>query len=146
MVKILLINGANLDILGQREPDIYGKTTLEDIKNLCLKQAQSLAMDIVFFQSNIEGEIVNTINKANYQGFSHIIINAGAYSHTSIAIMDSLKACKLAIYEVHISNIFKRESFRHTSYISKVATGVISGFGEYGYIAAINHIYLTKDR
>lgn len=134
--KILLVNGPNLNTLGTREPDIYGHETLADIEEKCRKSAASLELELECYQSNHEGELVTKIQQAakNHAG---LLINAGAYTHTSIAIMDALLSLKLPIIEVHMSNIFRRESFRHDSYISKAAQGVICGFGSNSYLLGL---------
>jgi 3-dehydroquinate dehydratase-2 len=136
MSCILLINGPNLNKLGEREPEIYGKETLPDVEAKCKNTAKSLSLELDCVQSNIEGEIVTHIQNApkTYQG---IILNAGAYTHTSIAIMDALLLLKLPVIEVHMSNIYRREEFRHTSYVAKAATGSICGFGSESYVLAI---------
>lgn len=134
--NILIINGPNLNLLGTREPEIYGKLTLNNIHEECNKYAKNLGLKIDFRQSNDEAKIIEWIQVAN-KNFSHIIINAGAYTHTSIAIRDALVASELPIIEVHISNIFKRESFRHHSFISDIAVGVICGFGVASYKMAL---------
>ena len=137
MKKILVINGPNLNLLGEREVEIYGKTSLDDIENETRKFAKINKIDVEFKQSNEESEIINWIQgcmKNNYKG---LLINAGAYTHTSIAIFDALKAIKIPIVEIHLSNIHKREEFRKKSFISEVADGVIFGFGSYSYILAI---------
>ena len=126
---ILIINGPNLNMLGTREPDIYGMETLEQIEAKCISWGEK-------YNLNVEGKIVNLIQQAP-DSYSAIIINAGAYTHTSIAIHDALKGCDLPITEVHLSNIFKRESFRHNSYISATAEGLICGFGSESYHLAI---------
>ena len=135
--KILIINGPNLNLLGTREETKYGKVTLEEVKKNCEFHAKSINVEIHFYQSNIEGEIVEMIQKAkgNYNG---IIINAAGYTHTSVAILDSLLAIKLPTIEVHITNIYNREEFRKKSLISKAANGIICGFGVNGYIMAID--------
>ena len=140
MKKILVINGCNLNLLGRREPEIYGYTTLLDIENMCIKYGESLNCQVECFQSNSEYEIINKIHEAKNKNFSHIIINAGAYTHTSIAIMDAIKAVNIPTIEVHLSNIYQREDFRQKSYISLVSQGTICGFKEYGYIMAIDFI------
>ena len=134
--SVLVINGPNLNLLGKREPEIYGSLTLCDIEELCRQKAKALDIEIAFFQSNIEGEIINMIQTAgaNYNG---IIINPAGYSHTSVAIMDALKASGLPIIEVHLSNLFKREDFRHHSYVSLAANGCICGLGAAGYELAV---------
>ena len=139
MKSIIVLNGPNLNLLGNREPEIYGTDTLLDIEKLCMKKALALNIQVNFFQSNIEGELVNEIQKSkNHQ--DGIILNAGAYTHTSIAIMDALIATQIPTIEVHISNIYRREGFRHVSYISKASIGQICGFGIYGYSMALDAI------
>ncbi len=137
--KILIINGPNLNLLGEREESKYGKITLEQLKNDCQTHGKSIGIEIKFEQSNIEGEIVTMIQKAkdNFQG---IIINAAAYTHTSVAILDALLAVKLPTIEVHITNIYNREDFREKSLISKAVNGIICGFGVNGYIMALDSI------
>jgi 3-dehydroquinate dehydratase-2 len=137
--KILLVNGPNLNKLGEREPEIYGKETLADVETKCKNAAKSLGLTLDCWQSNVEGEIVTKIQDApkTYQG---IIINAGAYTHTSIAIMDALLLLKIPVIEVHMSNIYRREEFRHTSYVAKAATGSICGFGSNSYLLALEAI------
>jgi len=132
-MKILVIHGPNLNLLGKREPEIYGKTTLREINSSLKKEAQGLAIVVEFFQSNNEGEIVTKIQEAMGK-FDGIIINPGAYTHTSVAIRDALAATGVPTVEVHISNVFKREEFRHKSFISGVAIGVISGFAADSYL------------
>ena len=137
--KILIINGPNLNLLGDREPEVYGNETLDDIKNLCEKKGKDLSLDIDFTQSNDEGEIVESIQNAKKK-ISGIIINAGALTHTSISILDALLSTKLPIIEVHLSNIFTREAFRKESYASKAAKGIICGFGSKSYDLALEAI------
>ena len=138
--KILIINGPNLNLLGEREESKYGKTTLDEVEKNCLSHAKKIGIGIEFKQSNIEGEIVNLIQEARSR-YDGIIINAGGYTHTSVAIRDSLSIFKKPIIELHISNIYKREDFRHKSLISDVATGGIFGLGVDGYILAINSMH-----
>lgn len=133
--RILLVNGPNLNTLGMREPEIYGSETLADIEERCKDRAQHLGLGLECFQSNHEGELVEAIQKAS--NFSGLIINAGAYTHTSVAIMDALLTLTIPIIEVHMSNIFRREEFRHHSYVSKTAKGVICGFGSNSYLLGI---------
>jgi len=135
--KILIINGPNLNLLGEREQSEYGKKDYKFLEEICLNKAKELNIDLELKQSNVEGEIVNIIQGARntHEG---IIINAGGYTHTSVAIRDSLNIFKKPIIELHISNIYKREDFRHKSLISDVATGGIFGLGIDGYILAIN--------
>ena len=134
---ILVINGPNLNMLGSREPEIYGRTTLDDIKSAATAKAKDHGLSLDFRQSNAEGEIIDWIQGARGKA-DGIIINAGGYTHTSVAIMDALAAADQPVIEVHISNIFRREEFRHQSYISRVATGVICGLGAQGYLLAID--------
>ena len=134
--KIGVVNGPNLNILGTREPDVYGRVTLDQIIADLTKRANELGFEIEAFQANSEGAIVDEIQKFS-SSVSGIIINPAAYTHTSVAIRDALAATKLPVIEVHLSNIFKREEFRHHSYISAVATGTICGLGPKGYILAL---------
>ncbi len=137
MSKILIINGPNLNLLGEREQSQYGKKDYKFLEETCLNKAKELKIDLELKQSNVEGEIVNIIQEAR-NTHDGIIINAGGYTHTSVAIRDSLNIFKKPIIELHISNIYKREDFRHKSLISDVATGGIFGLGVDGYILAIN--------
>jgi 3-dehydroquinate dehydratase-2 len=134
---ILVLNGPNLNMLGQREPEIYGRTSLEDIRSLTTARAKSQNLEADFRQSNDEGELVSWIQAARTIN-AGIIINAAAYTHTSVAILDALLSCGLPVIEVHLSNIYKREEFRHHSYVSRAATGVICGFGAQGYELAVD--------
>jgi 3-dehydroquinate dehydratase II len=134
---ILVLNGPNLNLLGQREPDIYGRTSLDDIKGLAAARAKSHGLETDFRQSNDEGELVSWIQGARTQA-AGIVINAAAYTHTSVAILDALLACGVPVIEVHLSNIFKREEFRHHSFVSRAATGVICGFDAQGYELAVD--------
>jgi 3-dehydroquinate dehydratase-2 len=134
---ILVINGPNLNLLGAREPEIYGRTTLDDIRQAALAKAEAHGLTLDFRQSNTEGEIIAWIQDARGKT-GGIIINAAGYTHTSVAIMDALAAVDQPVIEVHISNIFRREEFRHHSYVSRVATGVICGLGAQGYLLAID--------
>ena len=145
MKKIIILNGPNLNLLGEREKNLYGTFTLNDIQKDCKIFAKKNDLNITFFQSNIEGEIVEKIqNSRNDQ--NGLIINAGGYTHTSVAIHDALKIIKIPIIELHISNIYNREDFRHKSLISKVAKGIICGFGSNGYTMALDAMknYLSK--
>jgi len=137
--KILLINGPNLNLLGTREPETYGHQTLGDVEQLCKSHAESNGITLDAFQSNHEGVIVDKIQEARGT-YSHIIMNPGAYTHTSIAIRDAIIGTEAKVWEIHISNIYEREEFRHHSYISDVAQGVIAGKGVPGYIEAIDAI------
>lgn len=133
---VFILNGPNLNMLGTREPDIYGAETLADISASCAKRAKELSLEIDVRQTNIEGELVEWVQKARTES-SGIIINAAAYTHTSVALLDALKACDVPVIEVHLSNVYKRESFRHKSFVSPAAQGVICGFGGQGYLFAL---------
>ncbi len=137
MSKILIINGPNLNLLGEREQSQYGKENYKFLEEICLKRSKDLKISLELKQSNVEGELVNIIQEARNKD-DGIIINAGAYTHTSVAIRDALDVFKKPIIELHISNIYKREEFRHKSLISGVVTAGIFGFGINGYILAIN--------
>ena len=134
--KIIIINGPNLNLLGEREQSQYGTITFEKLKENCLEKSKELNLEIEFFQSNIEGEIVNIIQNSR-KDFDGIIINAAAFTHTSVAIRDALNILKKPVIELHISNIYKREEFRQKSLISDIVTGGIFGLGADGYILAI---------
>lgn len=144
--KVLVLHGPNLNLLGTREPGIYGSLTLKSINSLLEEEAKSLNVEIAYLQSNHEGELVDAIQQAvgRYQG---ILINPAAYTHTSVAIRDALAAVKLPTVEVHLSNIYQRESFRHHSYIAPIAIGQVSGFGAYSYqlglLALVNYLRET---
>ncbi len=145
-LPIYVLNGPTLNLLGAREPEIYGRTTLAEIGRLCAARAKSHGLAVVFRQSNHEGELVDWIQEAREQGCG-VILNGAAYTHTSIAIHDALKALDKPIIEVHLSNPHAREPFRHRSFVSKVATGVICGLKEQGYLAAVDAMaVLVKDR
>ena len=135
--NIIVINGPNLNLLGEREQSQYGSITYEELKNKCLKYSKDIGVNIEFTQSNIEGEIVTIIQKAK-EKYDGLIINAGGFTHTSVAIRDALVVLKKPSIELHISNIYKREEFRHKSMISDIVTGIICGLGANGYILAIN--------
>ncbi|MCZ6865382.1 MAG: type II 3-dehydroquinate dehydratase [Candidatus Dadabacteria bacterium] len=136
-MKILIIHGPNLNMLGKREPDIYGATTLEEINAALTNKAKGLGAEVTFFQSNSEGEIVSNIQDAMSK-FEGVVINPGAYTHTSVAIRDAILSSGLPVVEVHISNIHKREDFRQKSFVSGVALGVISGFGVNSYMLGLS--------
>lgn len=136
MKKILVIHGPNLNLLGKREPQIYGKFTLEQINELIKKETKQLKLEVKIIHSNHEGEIVDAIGSASKE-FAAIVINPAAYTHTSVAIRDAVSACGLPTVEVHLSNIYSREEFRKTSLISAVASGQIAGFGIESYILGI---------
>ena len=137
--KILVINGPNLNLLRSREKEKYGQSSLDDIKNNCQIHAKKIGIDLDFKQSNVEGELVNFIQGAR-NTHDGIIINAGGYTHTSVAILDALLAVKKPTIELHITNIYKREDFRHKSLISKAADGIICGLGADGYVMALDGI------
>ena len=144
MTSILILNGPNLNLLGQRQPDVYGTTTLADIETKCEDKAKALGVEIRFEQSNSEGTLVDLIHsaKGHHDG---IILNAGAYTHTSIALMDAISSVELPVIELHLSNVHAREAFRHVSYISKVAVGQICGFGPAGYPLALDAMHQLLD-
>ncbi|MBV6632368.1 MAG: type II 3-dehydroquinate dehydratase [Alphaproteobacteria bacterium] len=133
---VLILNGPNLNLLGTREPEIYGRETLADVEKRCEAQATSLGLAIDFRQSNDEGALVDAIQEARGK-HAGIILNAGAYTHTSVAIHDALKAVEIPVIEVHLSNPYTREAFRHTSYVAPAATGSICGLGAQGYELAL---------
>ena len=143
---IYIINGPNLNKLGTREPDKYGTLKLQEIEKLCKEKCKELSLSCVFFQSNIEGEIINKIHDAIDKNIKAIIINAAAYTHTSIAILDALKIFKGIVIEIHITNIHSREEFRHHSFISKVAKGIIAGFGQESYLMALDYLYKVNNK
>lgn len=134
---IFVLNGANLNLLGVREPSVYGRETLDDVRRRTEARGKALGLTVDFRQSNIEGELVTWIQQAREKA-DGIILNAGAYTHTSVAILDALNAAERPVIEVHLSNIFRRESFRHHSYVSGAAQGVICGFGGKGYELALD--------
>lgn len=134
-MKIIIINGPNLNLLGKREPEIYGSATFEDYFTELQFKYKSVQLE--YFQTNVEGEIINKLHDCGFEGYEGIVLNAGAYTHTSIGIGDAIKGIKTPVVEVHISNTFAREEFRHVSYLSPVAKGVILGFGLQGYNLAI---------
>ncbi len=137
MAKILLLNGPNLNLLGQREPELYGSVTLDKIESGLRVQAASLGHALEALQSNAESELVERIHAASHDGTGFIIFNPGAFTHTSIALRDALLGVEIPFIEIHLSNIFARESFRQHSYLSDIAKGVISGFGARGYELAL---------
>lgn len=140
MSKVLVINGPNLNLLGTREPQVYGSTTLADVENSLRAQGQELGLEVVCFQSNHEGAIVERIHQARLEGIKFVLINPGAYTHTSVAIRDAFSGVAIPLVEVHISNVHKREPFRHHSYLSDIAEGVMAGFGTLGYNLALQFI------
>lgn len=138
--KVCVVNGPNLNRLGKRQPEVYGTTTLADVEDLLAREAQSLGIEIDFFQSNHEGELLDRIHQAADDGAA-VIINSGGFTHTSVALRDALAeiADGAGFVEVHISNVHAREEFRHHSYLSPLASGVIAGLGIYGYVAALRY-------
>ena len=140
---ILILNGPNLNLLGKRQPHIYGHETLADVEAQCRSLAGELGFDLDFRQSNREYEIIDAIHE--YRVIAAGIINPGAFTHTSVAILDALNTCEVPVIECHISNVHKREAFRHHSYVSLAATGVLAGFGTHGYQLAVRHLaHLAK--
>jgi len=142
---VFILNGPNLNLLGKREPDIYGYETLDDVHAQCRDIAAPLNIELRFHQSNAEHQIIDWIHEAR-ESACGIIINPAAYTHTSVAIHDALRACDFPVMEVHLSNIHKREAFRHHSYVSLVATGIIAGFGTQGYAMALQHLAGLVDK
>ena len=137
MASVLILNGPNLNLLGTRQPDVYGHTTLADIEASCASHAATLGLQVVCIQSNHEGAMIDAIHAAKGV-HGGLVINAGAYTHTSIALMDAVASVELPAVEVHLSNIHAREDFRHVSYLSRVAIGQICGFGAQGYLMALD--------
>jgi 3-dehydroquinate dehydratase-2 len=137
--RILVLHGPNLNLLGQREPQIYGKTTLADINQSLLALAAELQVEVVDFQSNHEGALIDRLHAARLDGTRYIVINPAAYTHTSVALRDAIAATDLPFIEVHLSNVYRREAFRHHSYFSDLAVAVISGCGAHGYALALRH-------
>jgi 3-dehydroquinate dehydratase II len=143
-LDILILNGPNLNLLGRREPDVYGRTTLDDIEAMCCDEGARLGMEVECRQSNSEGELVTWIQEIP-GGFAGLVLNAGAYSHTSIALLDALRTLNEPLIEVHLSNIYRRETFRQHSYVSLAAKGVICGFGPQGYVMALRALAAMWD-
>lgn len=144
MPSVLILNGPNLNLLGTRQPDVYGATTLADIEKMCRHHAAEKGLDIAFAQSNHEGALIDLIQGAaeNHIG---MVLNAGAYTHTSVALHDAIASQTLPLVEVHLSNIHAREPFRHQSFIAPVAMGQIAGFGPFGYLMAIDALVAQSD-
>ncbi|MGL4766782.1 MAG: type II 3-dehydroquinate dehydratase [Formosimonas sp.] len=143
MKHVLILNGPNLNLLGMREPEVYGAQTLDDINAHLTQVAAQLGVQVTFVQNNIEGELVNAIHAAR-EKIDAIIINPAAYTHTSVAIRDALAGVGIPFVEVHLSNVHRREAFRHHSYLSELAIGVICGLGAYGYEAALRFLLTTN--
>ena len=139
-MDVLVINGPNLNSLGTREPEIYGSTTLADIEAGAVAQGRAAGLSVATFQSNHEGDIVDRLHTAREQGVRFVIINPGAFTHTSVAIRDAFAAVAIPFVEVHISNVHAREEFRRHSYLSDIAVGVLAGFGAYGYQMAMSFV------
>jgi 3-dehydroquinate dehydratase-2 len=133
---VYILNGPNLNLLGTREPEVYGKETLADIEKACRAAAAKHGLEVVFRQTNVEGELVNWLQEARTKA-AGVLLNAGAYTHTSVAILDAIRATTMPVIEVHLSNPFAREQFRHHSFVSPAAKGLICGFGAHGYVLAI---------
>ncbi len=144
MKKVLVIHGVNLNLLGKREPGIYGSTTLEDINKIIIKKAEEKKIEIETYQSNYEGDIVEKIHRAFNEKVDYIIINPGAFTHYSIAIRDAISGVNIPTLEVHISNVHKREEFRHVSVTAPVCVGQITGFSYYGYLMALEYISMNS--
>lgn len=142
-MKILVVNGPNLNLLGEREPEKYGQRTLAEIEEEMKALARGKAVELLFFQSNTEGEIIDFLQK-NAKGTDYVILNPGAFTHTSIALRDAILGLRLKVVEVHLTNIHGREEFRQKSYISDIALGVITGLGWRGYLLALEYIFKEK--
>ena len=143
-MHILVLNGPNLNMLGVRNPQIYGKQSLKDIENLLRKRLEGLDVQMDFEQSNMEGELVEYIQKARGK-YDYILLNAAAYTHTSVAIRDAIEAAEVPTVEIHLSNVAKREDFRHISFIAPVCVGTVAGFGVYSYLMALEYV-LAKEK
>jgi 3-dehydroquinate dehydratase-2 len=145
MTSVLVLNGPNLNLLGTRKPEVYGSTTLADVEEMCRQEAGKSGLEVVFRQSNHEGQLIDWIHETGVDvkaGRSiGAVFNPGAFTHTSVALHDAIEAASLPVIEVHISNLHQREEFRHHSYISPIARGIIAGFGVHGYVLAINGLY-----
>lgn len=137
MTSILIMNGPNLNLLGTRQPEVYGRTTLSDVEDQCRQHAEKIGVSVSFFQSNHEGALVEAIHSAK-NSQDGIILNAGAYTHTSIALLDALASVEIPAIELHLSNVHAREEFRHKSYIASIVVGLICGFGPHGYVLAMD--------
>jgi 3-dehydroquinate dehydratase-2 len=143
-MKVLIINGPNLNMLGKRETSVYGETSLLDIEKLVKEKAEGLGIEVGFFQSNHEGELIDRIHNAGIEKMDGIVINPGGYTHTSVALRDALLAVNIPFVEVHISNVARREDFRHVSYFSDIAIGTVAGLGPIGYCLALEGLAKWK--
>ncbi len=145
MTSVLVLNGPNLNLLGTRKPEVYGTTTLADVEELCRQEAGKLGLELTFRQSNHEGQLIDWIHEAGADVKAGTCIgavfNPGAFTHTSVALHDAIEGASLPLIEIHISNVHRREEFRHHSFISPVARGIIVGFGVYGYVLALNGLH-----
>jgi len=150
MTSVLVLNGPNLNLLGTRKPEVYGSTTLDDVEKMCREEAQKLGLDLEFKQSNHEGQLIDWIHEcgAAVKAGTSIgaVYNPGAHTHTSVALHDAIEGASVPVIECHISNVHKREEFRHHSYISPVASGIVVGFGVYGYVLAIQGLYQLSQK
>jgi 3-dehydroquinate dehydratase II len=150
MTSVLVLNGPNLNLLGTRKPEVYGSTTLADVEKMCREEAQKLGLDLEFKQSNHEGQLIDWIHEcgAAVKAGESIgaVYNPGAHTHTSVALHDAIEGASVPVIECHISNVHKREEFRHHSYISPVASGIVVGFGVYGYVLAIQGLYQLSQK
>ncbi|MEV4836746.1 type II 3-dehydroquinate dehydratase [Nonomuraea sp. NPDC049486] len=145
MTSVYVFNGPNLNLLGTRKPEVYGTTTLSDVETMCREEAEALGLELVFGQSNHEGQLIDWIQEAGAAVKAGqavgAVLNPGAYTHTSVALHDAIEGVELPVIELHISNVHRREPFRHHSYISPVARGIVVGFGVYGYVLAIRGLH-----
>jgi 3-dehydroquinate dehydratase II len=150
MTSVFILNGPNLNLLGTRQPEVYGSATLADVEKLCREEADALGLDVVFRQTNTEGELIDWIHEAGRDvarsASIGAVLNPGALTHTSIALHDAIEGVELPVVEVHISNVHRRESFRHVSYISPVARGIVVGFGVQGYVLAVRGLHELSER
>ena len=150
MTSVLVLNGPNLNLLGTRKPEVYGSTTLADVEKMCRDEAQKFGLDVDFRQSNHEGQLIDWIHECGAAVKSGesigAVYNPGAHTHTSVALHDAIEGASVPVIECHISNVHKREEFRHHSFISPVASGIVVGFGVYGYVLAINGLYQLSQK
>ena len=144
MAKILLLNGPNLNLLGMREPQVYGHDTLADVEGRAVAQGAARGVEVTCFQSNHEGALIDRIHAARLESVDCILINPGGLTHTSVALRDALAGVAIPFVEIHLSNVHKREAFRHHSFLSEIAVGVICGFGAQGYLMALQHVFAAS--